>query len=247
MTPLFAIITFGIIMALISQVGIVTLAIPERRLMHLLPLLVALASGSLIGGALFHMIPEAVDSMGNHLPLYLWIAAGFITFLVLEQLLMWHHCHKAPSEHTRPIGYLILVADGLHNLIGGIAIGALFIADVGLGITAWTAAAVHEVPQELGDFGVLVHGGWSVRRALIYNLISGLTFVVGGLVAYRISAGASVDFLVPFAAGNFLYIGAADLIPEFKEAHDGRPNIAGTLAWVLGFGIVLIVKIAAGH
>ena len=247
MNALTAIIIFGVLMALISQVGVVTLAIPEQRLRHVLPLLVALASGSLIGGALFHMLPEAVETMGNSLPVYLWVAAGFITFLVLEQLLMWHHCHKAPSEHTRPVGYLILVADGLHNLIGGIAIGALFIADFRLGVTAWSAAAVHEIPQELGDFGVLVHGGWSKRKALIYNLLSGLTFLAGGLVAYAISEGVSVDFLIPFAAGNFLYIGAADLIPEFKEAHDGRPNIAGTFSWILGFGIVLIVKLAAGN
>ncbi len=247
MNPLTAILVFGLIMALISQVGAVTLTLGEDRLRRLLPLLVALASGSLIGGALFHMLPEAVAHMGNRLEVYLWLGLGFVTFLLLEQMLMWHHCHRAPSEHTRPVGYMILIADGLHNMIGGVAIGALFIADFQLGLTAWIAAAVHEIPQELGDFGVLVHGGWTRKRALVYNLLSGLTFLAGGLLAYGLASETNVDFLIPFAAGNFLYIGAADLIPEFKESHGGRPNLAGTFFWLLGFGVVLAVKLMGAH
>lgn len=245
MDPLPAILVFGIMMSAIALVGSLTLVLKESTLKRIIVPLVAFASGSLIGGALFHMIPAAVDRMEGAFGVYVLIGVGFIAFLLLEQLLQWHHCHKAPSEHRRPIGHLILIADGLHNLIGGLSIGALFIADFRLGLTAWFAAVAHEVPQELGDFGVLVHGGWEKGRALLFNLISGLTFPLGGLVAYFVSFNLQVDFLIPFAAGNFLYIGAVDLIPEFKEANGGRPNLVGTVAWLAGLCVLLGVRALA--
>ena len=247
MAPLPAIVTFGLLMSAIALVGSVTLVLKESTLKRLIVPLVAFASGSLIGGALFHMIPAAVDNMGGDFDVYLWVAGGFIVFLILEQLLQWHHCHRTVSEHRRHIGHLILFADGLHNLIGGLSIGALFVADFRLGLTAWFAAVAHEVPQELGDFGVLVHGGWGKRRALLFNLLSGLTFPLGGLVAYYASFNFNVDFLIPFAAGNFLYIGAVDLIPEFKETDSGGPNLVGTFAWLAGLALLLAVRMGGHH
>lgn len=241
MEPLPAIIVFGLAMSSIAFIGGLTLILKEPTLKRLIVPLVAFASGSLIGGALFHMIPASVEKMAGAFEIYLWIAAGFVVFLILEQLLQWHHCHKAVSEHRRPVGHLILIADGLHNLIGGLSIGALFVADFRLGLTAWFAAIAHEIPQELGDFGILLHSGWKKRRALLFNLVSGLTFPIGGLIAYFASQNLRVDFLIPFAAGNFLYIGAADLIPEFKEASHGKPNIIGTFAWLVGMAALFVV------
>ncbi len=247
MQPLPAIITFGLLMSAIALIGGLTLVLKESTLRKLILPLVAFASGALIGGALFHMIPAGVERMGNGIPIYLWIAAGFVAFLALEQLLQWHHCHRAVSEHRRPIGYLILFSDGLHNLVGGLSIGALFVVDFRLGLTAWFAAVAHEVPQELGDFGVLIHGGWPKGRALLYNLLSGLTFPLGGLVAYFVSFDFRLDFLVAFAAGNFLYIGAADLIPEFKSTDSGQPNVVGTFSLLAGMAVLLAVRLLAGH
>jgi zinc and cadmium transporter len=247
MNPLTAIITFGLAMSAIALVGSLTLVLKESTLKRVILPLVAFASGSLIGGALFHMFPAAVEKMDGPFQVTLWVAAGFIVFLLLEQLLQWHHCHRTVSEHRRPIGYLILIADGLHNLIGGLSIGALFIADFRLGLAAWFAAVAHEVPQELGDFGVLVHGGWRKRQALMFNLLSGLTFPLGGLIAYAVSFSFDVSFLIPFAAGNFLYIGAVDLIPEFKATDGGRPNLAGTFAWLAGMGVLLAVRLLLQH
>ncbi|MFO8010773.1 MAG: ZIP family metal transporter [Dehalococcoidia bacterium] len=251
MDDLSAIIVFGLLMSGIALVGSITLIIPEETLRKLILPFVALASGCLIGGALFHMLPESVDDMGNRTVVYVWLALGFLVFLILEHVLHWHHCHRVPSEHTsltasecrQPLGYMILIADGLHNLIGGLSIGALFIADFGLGLTGWAVAAAHEVPQELGDFGILVHSGWRKGRALILNLISGLTFLAGGLIAYFVSSNVDIGFLVPFAAGNFLYIGAVDLIPELKEtARVSSTHIWNIVFWMSGMGLMLLVR-----
>ncbi len=193
-------------MSAIAMVGSITLVLSQDTLERLLKPLVALAAGSLLGGAFLHMMPEAIDELGNTTTLWLWFLGGYGTFFVLEQVLHWHHCHRAVSNH-RPLGHLILVADGLHNFIGGVAVASAFFIDHRVGIITWCAAAAHEIPQELGDFGILVNSGWSRKSALVFNLLSGLTFLLGGLVAYALAGSVDVVVLVPFAAGNFAYIG----------------------------------------
>ena len=139
--------------------------------------------------------------------------------------------------------YLILIGDGLHNFIGGLAIAGIFLVDIRLGIMAWLAAAAHEIPQELGDFGVLIHGGWSKGKALAFNFISALTFLLGGLVAYVTSFNLNVSFLIPFAAGNFIYIGASDLVPEVSKHGELRVNVINLLAFIAGIALMLGVKL----
>jgi zinc and cadmium transporter len=142
--------------------------------------------------------------------------------------------------------YLILIGDGLHNFIGGLAIAGTFIADIRLGIMAWLAAAAHEIPQELGDFGVLIHGGWEKRKSLMFNVLSALTFLVGGLLTYVVSFNLDVSFLIPFAAGNFIYIGASDLVPEVKEHENLRINVVNFLAFIFGLALMLVIKVTLG-
>jgi zinc and cadmium transporter len=216
MSTLGWIVVFGLAMSALALVGGLTTVLSERALARILMPLVALAAGSLLGGAFFHMLPEAVERSGNELSVYVWLVAGFAVFFLLEQYLHWHHCHRPVSEHA-PLGYLILLADGLHNFLGGLAVGAAFVVDLRVGIVTWLVAAAHEVPQELGDFGILVHSGWKTRSALAYNVASALTFLVGGLVAYALSDTVDVAFLLPFAAGNFIYIAAADLVPQITS------------------------------
>jgi len=122
-------------------------------------------------------------------------------------------------------------------------VAAAFIADINLGIVAWLAAAAHEVPQELGDFGVLVRGGWSKKSALLFNLISALAFLLGGLVAFFASQQINVSFLIPFAAGNFIYIAAADLIPEIKQSRALKTNLIHFVAFLLGVSILLGIRL----
>jgi zinc and cadmium transporter len=241
MTTLAWILVAGVGMSLLALVGTVTVVLPPATLERLLLPMVGLAAGSLLGGAFFHMVPESVDSLGNGLGVYGALAMGFLVFFVLEQFLHWHHCHRADHSGHRPLGYLILLADGLHNLIGGLAVGGAFMVDVRVGAITWLVAAAHEIPQELGDFGVLVHSGWRARAALLWNFASALTFLVGALIAYGLAEHIEVAYLLPFAAGNFIYIAAADLLPEITSEPRSRDKLETTAAFLVGLGILFTV------
>jgi zinc and cadmium transporter len=243
---LFWIIGSGLLMSLLSLVGITTLALSEKNLHRILLPLVALSAGSLLGGALFHMIPESVEKIGEGLSVYIYVAGGFAFFLLLEQLLHWHHCHREETHCKKPQTYLILVGDGIHNFIGGIAVAGTFLIDIRLGISTWLAAAAHEVPQELGDFGVLVHGGWSRKKALFWNFLSALTFLLGGLLTYMLSFSDWIYYLIPFAAGNFIYIGASDLIPEVNKHESFSRNILHFCCFCIGILVLLGLRILFG-
>jgi zinc and cadmium transporter len=232
----------GILMSLIAMVGGLTTLLGRRTLRRLLLPMVSLAAGTLIGGALFHMLPEGLTGLD---PLHggIWIAAGFTALLALEQFLHWHHSHLDTADGVSPVTVVILLGDGLHNFIGGVGITSTFLLDPKAGMVAWLAGAVHEVPQELGDFAVLVHNGWSRRRALTWNFLSALTFPVGALLAYGISRSFDVSGPVLFGAGNFLYIAASDLVPEIKARTD--PAAAGlNFAWfAAGLGVMLALAL----
>jgi zinc and cadmium transporter len=238
MSTLAWIVVAGLAMSSLALVGTVTVFMPPDRLERIVLPMVGLAAGSLLGGAVFHMLPEAIDVIGNRLGVYLAFVAGFLVFFVLEQFLHWHHCHRPISQHG-PLGYLILVADGAHNFIGGLAVAGAFLIDIRVGLVTWIAAAAHEIPQELGDFGILVHAGWSKRRALVFNFASALTFLIGGWVAYALSGAYEITWLLPFAAGNFLYIAAADLLPEISSEERTRDKLETTAAFLAGLVILL--------
>jgi zinc and cadmium transporter len=238
------IVAGGILMSAIALVGSVTLLLSEGTLDRIVKPLVAFAAGSLLGGAFFHMLPAAMHGAATDMAVFSWTLMGFTLFFALEQLLHWHHCHRASSDCRKPLSYLILLGDGLHNFLGGLGVAGVFLIDVRLGIAAWLAAAAHEVPQELGDFGVLIHGGWGKGTALLLNFASGLTFLGGGLVAYVASSQIEVDFLVPFAAGNFLYIGASDLVPEVNKHGSFATNVVHFASFVAGIALLWWIRMA---
>ena len=240
MATLWWAVAAGVAMTALAMSGSVTLVLPERVFARVVLPLVALAAGCMLGGALFHLLPESVHQRGNSLTVHVWLAAGVLAFLMLEQYLHWHHCHRPVDAH-RPKGYLILVADGLHNLIDGLAIGSAFVADTRLGIVTWLVLAAHEIPQELGDFGILVHSGWSRSRALLINLVSGSTVLVGTLVAYGLSERIDVSVLLPFAAGSFIYIALADLVPELTTVPAAHDKAIHTIGFATGLALLLAV------
>jgi zinc and cadmium transporter len=228
----------GLLMSAIALVGSLTLLLRPATLERLVMPLVAFAAGSLLGGAFFHMLPAAAAETQDLPRVFLWTMLGFGLFFALEQFLHWHHCHRADADCKKPLSYLILLGDGLHNFLGGLGVAGVFLIDVRLGITAWLAAAAHEVPQELGDFGVLIHGGWQRSSALLFNFLSGSAFLAGALVAYFAAQAVDVSFLVPFAAGNFIYIGASDLVPEVNKHRSVSTSVIHFLAF--GAGLALL-------
>ncbi|MFN4868112.1 MAG: ZIP family metal transporter [Cyanobium sp.] len=207
----------GLLMSLVAMVGGLTLLLAPRTLQRLLMPLLSLAAGSLLGGALFHMLPEGMGAIGARAG-SAYVAAGFSAFLALELFLQWHHSHRTSAGSGEPLAILILLGDALHNFICGLGIASTFVLNPAAGVAAWCAALAHELPQELGDFAILLHSGWSAGAALRWNLISALTFPLGGVLAWLLAQSLSVAGLALFAGGNFLYIAASDLVPEIKTS-----------------------------
>ncbi|MGQ9569526.1 MAG: ZIP family metal transporter [Thermodesulfovibrionales bacterium] len=225
------------IVSLISLVGIFFIGMKENTLTKVIKYLVSFAVGGLLGGAFFHLLPESMES-GEH-SMFMYVLSGILIFFLIEKFLHWRHCHKGHCDaHT--FTYLNLIGDGVHNFIDGMIISASFVTDTRLGIVTTLAVAAHEIPQEIGDFGILVYGGFSRYRALLFNLLSALTALAGAVVAYY-SFKKIVwlkGFLIPFTAGGFLYIALVDLIPELhKEVK--RDNI--TLQFITMIGGLLLM------
>jgi zinc and cadmium transporter len=235
----------GLLMSAIALIGLVVIWIPPKLLDRMLIPLVAFAAGSLLAGALFFLLPESIDHIGNRPSVYIWLVVGFLTFYIMEQFLHWHHCHHA--THHQPLTYLVLLSDAVHNFIGGMAVGGSFMVDIRVGLTAWVAAAMHEIPQELGDYGILIHGGWEKRKALLFNFLTALTFPLGGITVFFMARVIDVSFLLPFAAGNFLYIAAVDLVPEIKNHDKLSKNLIHFVSFVAGMGIILLTHTFFGH
>jgi zinc and cadmium transporter len=233
--------TFAI--SLIAFIGILTFFLREELLNRALLVLVALSTGALLGGAFLHLIPETIEQVGAGLDIFLYLLLGFCLFFIPEQFLQWRHQHTA-GHGVKPFSYLILISDGVHNFIDGLVIAASFLSSYPLGIATTLAVALHEIPQELGDFGVLVYGGFGKARALAFNFASAITAILGGIVGYFAYSilQASIVYLLPFAAGNFIYIAAADLIPEIKHRVSLGRSILHFGVFLTGIAIMLTVK-----
>lgn len=234
------------VIALIAFVGVFTLAMKEHLLNKILLVLVSLSAGALMGGAFLHLLPEAVESSegGDILG---FVLVGFILFFIIEKILHWRHCHKGKCDvHT--FHYMNLIGDSVHNFIDGLIIAASFIVSIPLGITTTVAIAAHEIPQEIGDFGVLIYGGFEKKKAILLNFAVALTVVIGGIVGYLISKSVeqAVVFLIPFAAGGFIYIAATDLIPEIKKELNIKKSMATILVFICGILIMWLIKTVFG-
>ncbi len=227
------------VVSLISLVGIVFLAIKEKFLNKILTLLIALASGALLGGAFFHLLPESLELGIEKASLF--VIFGILSFFILEKFLHWRHCHKKHCS-IHPFNYAILFGDALHNFIDGLIIAAAYLINLNLGITTTIAVIMHEIPQEIGEFGVLVYGGFKKSKALFYNFLIALTAFFGALTGYFIGSAINVAFLLPFAAGGFIYIAATDLIPELHKKTRVSESLLQFIFIIIGLALMLVLK-----
>lgn len=234
--------------ALISLSGIVVLAFMKKHVHASMLALVALSAGAMFGNALLHLLPEAIElSQEGPVDVFtvmLLVVGSFVVSFLFEQFFFWHHCHTTEAcEPTQmPYAHLVLYSDAIHNFIDGLIIAAAFIVSVPLGISTTLAIALHEIPQELGDFAVLVHGGFSKLRAVIYNGIAALTVVAGGVVGSFLAGSVEwvVPVLLPIAAGGFIYIAAADLLPELRHVKSRSGIPLYILVFLTGLAIMVV-------
>jgi zinc and cadmium transporter len=227
---------------LLAFAGILSFLISEKKLQKILLFLVAFSVGALTGGAFFHLIPESLNEL-DLLRVALLVIVGFLVFLFIEKFLYWHHCHKNHCDE-HPFTYLILFGDGIHNFIDGLIIASGFIISIPVGIITSILIMAHELPQEIGDFGVLVYGGLSRGKALIYNFLSQLTAVLGGILGFFfLGIKEQAVFLLPIAAGGFIYIAAMDLVPEVWRERNKKKRIINIIFIIIGLLVLLSAKI----
>jgi len=246
------IIVFSLLGGILSVlVAASFLLLPEQLRKTLVPHLVSFAIGSLLGAAFLGLLPHALTGPGveDFHAIFLAVLIGLLSFFLLEKLVLWRHCHSdhceahAPHDHQENIeasGWMILVGDGMHNFVDGVLIAAAFMTDIHLGIVTALAIAAHEIPQEVGDFVVLLHSGFSRKKALLFNVLSSLTTIVGALLAYW--SLADMQHLLPYvlavAASSFIYIAVADLIPGLHKRAEASATVQQVLLIAAGVSLI---------
>ncbi len=233
-----------------SLVGVFTLSLKPERLKKMVLYLVSFAVGALFGDVFIHLLPEAYENLGYGMMTSLNVVLGILIFFLLEKVIRWRHCHIVPDEdHMHPVVAMNLVGDAVHNFIDGMIIGVSYAVSIPIGITTTLAVFLHEIPQEIGDFGVLLHGGMSAKKALFYNFISALFALLGASVA--LFFGAHVEnfavALLPITAGGFIYIAGSDLIPELHHEVRARTSMMHFLMIVLGVTVMALLALMEAH
>ena len=237
----------SIAVSLISLIGIFSLLFREGWFNKILILLIGFSAGGLIGGAFLHLLPEALEQ-GEAQAIFPYLILGFISFFILEKYLHWRHCHEGVCT-VHAFTYLNLIGDGIHNFSDGLVIGASFLVSIRFGIITALVIILHEIPQEIGDFGVLVYGGFSKLKALYYNFVIALTCILGTVIGYFISADMRnfSSFLLPFTAGGFIYIAACDLVPELHKESSLKRSTFSLLAFSCGILFIYIARLMNSH
>ncbi len=239
------------LVSLVSLTGVAVLALNAERLKKTIFLLVALATGALFGDVALHLLPEIFSETTSPTSVSLWFLAGILLFFVLEKFLHWSHSHRvdecAESGHEhqaiRPVAYLNLISDALHNFIDGLIIGISFLAGTEVGIATTVAVILHEIPQEIGDFGILLHAGFSAKKALIFNFLSAICAVLGAVLAIVLSAKMTAlnPLLLALTAGGFVYIAGSDLVPELQKTTNLKHSLVQLIALLTGIGLMSLL------
>ncbi len=230
------------IVSLISLIGIFTLGIKQDRLKTILIYLISFSAGALFGDAFVHLLPELIEEQGLNILSGILIILGILIFFILEKFVHWQHCHMPICEnHVHSFAYMNLVGDSLHNFIDGLVIATSYIVSVQVGFATTVAVLLHEIPQEIGDFGIMLHGGFSRLKALALNFVTALTAVLGAVIGLILNNSVSNLKLIilPIAIGGFIYIAGSDLIPELHKETNIKRSIIQIITFIIGVLIML--------
>ena len=243
MAVLLYILIATVIISLLGLVGVFSLWIKQKSLNRILPVLVSFAAGALLGGAFFHLLAEAVETI-DMIYVSSFALTGFIVALLIEGFFHSHFCEKCKAH---PFTYTMLYGDAIHNFIDGLIIAAAFFTSTTLGIVASLMIIGHELPQEMGVFGTLIYGGHKRKKAMIYSFLAQMTVIIGGIAGYFLATGTEVvvPFLLPFAAGGFIYIASADLVPEMHKMYEGelKNSLKLLLSFAVGIAFMVLLKV----
>lgn len=218
----------------LSLIGLASFGIKQDKLKKILIYFVSFSAGALFGDAFIHLLPESTQN-GFTLPISFAILGGIVLFFIIEKVIHWHHCHTPESkEHKHPVTYISIVGDMLHNFIDGSIIAASYLISTSTGLATTVAVAFHEIPHELGNYSILLHGGFSRKKALLVNFLTALTAILGAAATLWLSVQIEglKTLLIPIAAGTFIYIAGSDLVPEL---HKNNEKITQSLLQLLAF------------
>jgi len=233
-------LTSILIISIISQIGLITLSIKINKLKKITFFLISFAAGALLGDTFIHLTPE----IKFDLKASLLILSGILIFFILEKFIQWRHCHMPiTKEHTHPFVFMNLVGDSLHNFIDGIIIAASYLSSLQLGIATTISVILHEIPQEIGEFGVLIYGGFTKAKALFFNFLTSLTAFFGGIIILIINTTSetTTSIIIPFTIGSFIYIAGSDLIPELHKEKELKRSTIQFIGLILGIMIMLVL------
>lgn len=235
-----------IIISLVSLIGIFSLAVKETIFKKIIFFSISFAAGAMLAAAFLDLLPEAMEKGSNDL-VFAYVLAGLIIFFMLEKFLYWYHCHGEVCE-VHAFTYLNLFGDGMHNFIDGVIIATSYLVSWPLGLAASLAILFHEIPQELGDYSILIYGGLTQKKALFYNYLCSLTAIAGALVGYFFNSQFAhlTNYIVAIACGGFIYIACADLIPELHKEKDIKTSLIQTALLFLGIMVIWLVKLFLG-
>ena len=232
------------LISLISFIGLFTLSLNQKKLKRILLYLISFSAGALLGDVFIHLLPEIIEKDNFSSKTSLYILSGIGIFFILEKFINWQHCHGhiTQENHIHPFAYTNLLGDALHNFIDGIIIATSYIISIPIGLATTIAVALHEIPQEIGDFGVLLHGGFTKQKALLVNFLSALAALIGAVLTIVIEKSIqNIElFLIPLTIGGFIYIAGSDLIPELHKETNVKKSFIQLISLILGVVAVML-------
>ena len=245
-----------IIVSLFSLVGILALSLRDETLHKILFFLIAFSAGTILGAALFELLPEAVEHIQGSV-VFVYVAGGFVAFYFLERFIYWYHGHghhsdlseQGAEQYTKGFAYLNVIGDGIHNFLDGMIIAVSFNVDFSVGLATTIAVIFHELPQEIGDYGILIYAGFNKVRALLLNFVAALSVVVGGVFAifFLEMVETLSGTLIAFSAGAFLYLSASELVPELKKEENFWKSLAQFAMFLLGLAVIWYLGVFFHH